>query len=135
MGGGAVEKSMRVSYRWSSGLAVGLFALGEFVLTGRRLPPPTGGWDPCSLIAQQPILVRLSSLTCVITVPIVLIQGLRNRRAWPWAAAAGLVSLWPLATASLWRLRHCYTPLSEVGFWTCYAGIGLMCLHHVIQRP
>ena len=133
-----------MSYRWSSGLVIVacvlVFAI-EFLLGGARAPAAnTGssdsvGWDPCSVWEQMPATVRLAGLVCVVALPAMFIQGLRNRSVPWWLAAAGLAALVPAVHHQLWFARGCYSSRGMAGFWICNCTLALICLHHIIQRP
>ena len=83
---------------------------------------------------QLPQSVRLGSLACL-GLPIVLVQGLRNRAAPLWLATAALVGFVITAHHWLWRVQTCYSTAGVTAFWIESAAICLMCLHHIVQRP
>jgi len=100
----------------------------------RARDPNATGWDTCSMWEQLPQLVRIGSLACL-GLPVVFVQGLRNRAAALWLAIAALIGFAIAAHRWLWRVQTCYSMAGKNGFSIECGAVCLMCLHHIIQRP
>ena len=138
---------MRVSYRVTSGLVIATYLLlifSEYLFHPSRpvhdpVAPVKAGaiqFDPCGMwISQMPMTVIIPGLFFSVSMPILLVQGMRNRSVSRWLAVASLISLGPVVNDQLWMVQHCYSTLGVVGFWVCNAAVALMCLHQIVQRP
>lgn len=130
---------MRVNYRWSSGLVIAAviasLAIDSHFGLERARDPKAAGWDVCSMWEQLPAVVRLAGSVCFLGLPIVFVQGLRNRAAPVWLAIVALVGFAITVDHWLWRVQTCYSTAGETGFWIECGVVVLMCLHHIIQRP
>jgi len=124
-----------VSYRWSSNLAIGLVAVGLVALPSELLPPVwSEGGDDCSLVTRSaPDFVGLAMLLGMIALPVLCIQGLRDRPAPRWLAVAGCLGLGVFAADYMGSLSWCYTTIGSAEFCVCYLGLVAMCLHHTFQ--
>jgi len=128
---------VRISYRWSSGTAVLAIAMLSVIP-----PNPTEvfsgsgiHWDPCSMWEQMPQSARLATLVLFSAALAFLVQGFRNRSAPRWLAVAGLIAL-PIAVQHrMWWIVSCYGPQARVWYSAAAGAVGLMFLHHIIQRP
>jgi hypothetical protein len=133
---------MRISYRISSGAV--LATVGLLIVTNALLPVAQQrpkateqgavGWDPCSLWEQMAPTVRLATLVCFGAFLVHLVQGLRNRPAPRWLGIAGLPALGLTVNHQLWWINRCSTPSHELEYFIWVAAVGLMFLHHAIQR-
>lgn len=136
---------VRVSYRVTSALVVGTYALliaSNLLFAWLRPPvaPPVVGagafqFDPCAMWDQMPATELVSNMAWFGSFTVVLVQGLRNRSAPRWLAVLCLVVLGPTINYQLWNVKHCLTTFNTVGFWVCTCEVALMCLHQIVQRP
>lgn len=132
---------MRISYRITSGAALGVLALH---LAARHLLPPPDlttvssagapGWDPCSVWEQMPALMQVLALVFLVSFVVLTVQGLRNHAVPRWLAIAGLAGLVPIVDHKLW-LIHCSNKVSVVTFFIWLLAFALVCLHQILQRP
>jgi hypothetical protein len=135
---------MRISYRISS-IVVVLVVLGMFLLPNSLLVRPiaptralvdgTVSLDPCFTIwGQSGWLIRLSALVWIGTFLYLLVQGFRNRTVPLAVAIVSLVAFGLSLHNQLWRVQHCDANLGIIVFWVWITAVGLMCVHHILQR-
>ena len=140
-----VYSSMKISYRISS---VG-FLLGFIVIPiglsmlPQTAPPPVSipvvqaegvvSFDPCNMWRQVPVMERLTVITWLVTMLVVVVKGLLNRAAPRWIAIICLLAFGRMMLYWFEFYTNCGNQnLSEP--WFCL-GVTMICLHHIIQRP
>jgi hypothetical protein len=123
---------MRVSYRWSSGLAVGAI-VGALVLVPHvnAFVPLDDELNPC----DEPLsaAVRGTVLICAVGMFAMVFQGFRGRTVPYWLA---------IVTLPAYALMFCYghrwscdSHADLVGSWLKFGAFSTICLHHIVQRP
>jgi hypothetical protein len=135
---------MKISYRVTS-IAVVLVVVGMIVVPGSMtMRPPTPArisadgsvsFDPCASWEQTGWLIRLSALAWIGTFLPLFVQGLRNRTMPRVVAIVSLIAFGLSLHNQLWRVQRCDSNVG-IGLGAAWVvAVGLMCLHHVLQRP
>ena len=135
---------MRISYRVSSIavllVVVGMFLLPESLMIRPRAPAKAVvegavGFDLCTAWGQSGWLIRLSVLVWIGTFLYLFVEGIRNRTVPRAVAIVSFVAFGLSLHNRLWRVQHCESILGIVAFSVWIMAVGLMCVHHIIQRP
>ncbi len=119
---------------------IGMIFLPESLMVRPRAPVKAAvegavGFDLCTAWEQIGGLIRLSALIWSATFLYLLVQGLRNRTVPRVIAIISIVASAPSVRNQLWRVQHCQSNLGIALFWVWIMVVGLMCVHHIIQRP
>jgi hypothetical protein len=135
----ASNRSVPISYRWTSGAVLFWFALqiavGMLFPNSLRKPASEVTWDPCSMWSQMPLTEKLPNEVWFVTFAILLVQGLRNRPV-PWALAlVSLIALGFVIRNLWWWESRCDSPQGIVSSGVWFATVAVMCLHQMLQRP
>jgi hypothetical protein len=135
---------MRISYRVSS-IAVLLVFGGMFLLPESSMVRPrahtrslvdgSASFDPCFMLEESGWLIRLSVLIWIGTFLYLFVQGFRNRTVPRLVAITSLVAFGLSLHNRFWTVQHCDSNLGIVVFWVWIMAMGLLCVHHIIQRP
>ena len=136
---------MKISYRVPS-IAIVPVVVGMIVVPGSlmvRPPTPTTrvledgavSFDPCSAWEQIGFLTKLSALVWIGTFLPLFIQGLRNRTLPRVVAVVSLIAFALSLRDQLWRVQHCDSHVGIAVFAVWVSTVGLLCLHHIFQRP
>jgi len=133
----------RIPYRLTSGVALSSFSLAIVTLflpppPPKYLPPSVNdevAWDPCSVWVQIGAMERAALWICFAAFLLFTIRGLRNRPGPRWFAIVGFVALVEGIVDDWWRIAGgCYSRTSLICSFTWFSALGLMFLHHSIQR-
>jgi hypothetical protein len=135
---------VKISYRVTS-IAIVLVVVGMIVVPGSmtmRPPAPTRAsgdgvvsFDPCLMWEQLGWLIRLSALVWIGTFLPLFVQGLRNRTMPRVVAVVSLIAFGLSLHNQVWRVQHCGSNVGIGLFAVWVVAVGMMCLHHVFQRP
>jgi hypothetical protein len=136
---------MKISYRLTSGAALGALALpmvSAFLPSPppRHLPMPVGtgevGFDLCHVWVQLDPMCKLLVWVWFGAYVVFAVQGLRNRSGPRWLAIAGLPALFLWIQSDWWRISAgCYSTGSVILMFVWAGTVSLMFLHHAIARP
>ena len=80
-------------------------------------------------------LIQFAALVWFATFLSLLVQGIRNRTVPRVVPIVSLIASAPSLRNQLWRTQHCDVNLGIVVSWVWIMAVGLMCFHHLIQRP
>jgi hypothetical protein len=136
---------VKISYRITS-IAVVLVVVGMIVVPESLMvrPPASttvlgdGGisFNPCFAMSEHAgWLIRLSALVWIGTFLPLFVQGLRKRTMPRWVAVVSAIAFGLSLHNQLWRVQPCGSNVSIGLFALWVVVVGMMCLHHVIQRP
>jgi hypothetical protein len=135
---------MRISYRVTS-IAVVLVVVGMFIAPESlmvRPPAPTRAlgegiisFDPCSMWEQIGWLIRLAALVWIVTFLPLFLRGLWNRTLPRMVAAISLIAFGLSLRNQVWQVEHCESNVGIGMFAAWVIAVGLLCIHHVLQRP
>lgn len=134
---------MRISYRVSS-ISVLLIFAGMFLLPESLMVRPRAlksfangavSFDPCMMWARIGWLIRVSAFVWLATFLSLFAQGIRNRTVPRVVAIVSLTAFCLGPFNQLWRIQYCEANLTIVVFSVWIMAVGLMCIHHIIQRP
>ena len=80
-------------------------------------------------------LIRLSALVWMITFFPLLLRGLWNRSLPRVVAAISLIAFGLSLHNKVSLVEHCYSTAGVGVFAAWVMAVGLLCIHHVLQRP
>ena len=136
---------MKISYRTSSvGFLLGFIVIPIALLSmlPQAAPLPVSipvvhaegavSFNPCYM-CQASAIERLSVITWLVTLLVVVVKGLLNRAAPRWVAVICLLAFGRMMLYSFELYKKC----SNQNFfepWFCL-GVAMICLHHIFQLP
>ena len=125
---------MKISYRLTSGAALGVLAL-SIVASFVAPAPRAAGFDLCDLLEPQwgPTIPKLATLVWLGAYVVFTVQGLRNRSGPRWLAIACVPALVLTLVKESERARSfCYTG-TPIGLFIWFSAVMIMFLHHAFQ--